>query len=157
MGFFSSKTWTHPKISIGDVKPTTSIWALEWSPWMHPGERRQKERHICHCGLHVHVFYFICGTKIIRVFIQVIWTYLLSITSSGIELSLPPLPGRLPRDGVGLSTSSGILASEALVGRPFVAPLSVVMADVSERGEWSSGPINNTWQTYCYQAMGCAT
>ena len=53
-------------------------------------------------------------------------------TSSGIELSLPPLPGRLLRVGDD-STSSGILASDALVGRPLVV-LSV-MIDASERGD----------------------
>ena len=68
-------------------------------------------------------------------------------------LSLPPLPGLLLRDGD--STSSGILASDALVGRPLVVvPLSV-MIDASERGDWISVPTMavelNRNETLCAQ------
>ena len=68
--------------------------------------------------------------------------YLLSgPTSSGMELSLSPLPGRcsLLRDGDS-TTSSGMLTSDALVGRSFVVvPLSVT-TDASERGDCISVP-----------------
>ena len=73
---------------------------------------------------------------------NILMVYLLSgPTSSGTELSLSPLLGRwsLPRDGDS-TTSSGILTSDALVGRPFVVvPLSVT-TDASERGDCISVP-----------------
>ena len=68
--------------------------------------------------------------------------YLLSgATSSGIEPSLSPLPGRcccLLWDGDS-TTSSGMLTSDALVGRPLVVMLSVTI-DASERGDCTSVP-----------------
>ena len=73
--------------------------------------------------------------------------YLLSgPTSSGMELSLSPLPGRcsLLRDGDS-TTSSGMLTSDALVGRPLVVvPLSVT-TDASDRGDCISVPARDEY------------
>ena len=73
--------------------------------------------------------------------------YLLSgPTSSGMELSLSPLPGRcsLLRDGDS-TTSSGMLTSDALVGRPLVVASLSVTTDASDRGDCISVPVRDEY------------